>query len=507
MENSKTISIEPFFLAALDIFSPLRNYPDIKLDLRLKIRMAVFNAYMVILTAAIFFFRYNQYYNGINIFSYIIFIIIATEFISLFILRSGQSHRLVFFIIMLGFIAMNLVLMYHHGKHLHTGLLWNFVITILGVFLLGPYMGIAIAALSISSASFLYWLDSSGYKFPHPGVDLNANKTILSFSIFLTLYLIVISWLYEKSLSSAWVLEQQKNADLIIENKRRLFAEKKIKKINDQLFSVNKNLQQRIDLEINKRLEKEKIMTQQSKLASMGEMIGAIAHQWRQPLNSLSLIVQDIPETYHRNELNELYLNKSVEEMMAQIKQMSHTIDDFRNFLAASKKKIHFDIYNALEETLIISKPMLRSSFIETSISKKVDADGNERAMIRGYPSEFKQVILNLLSNSKDSIEEKRKSNASFQGRIAIDLRIASKFVIQVKDNGTGINDEVIDKIFQPYFSTKDAKTGTGIGLYMSKMIIEQRMSGCLMGYNDSDGAVFTIVFDYEVPVETTLLK
>jgi len=256
------------------------------------------------------------------------------------------------------------------------------------------------------------------------------------------------------------------------------------KDAEEKLSELNKNLEKMVDNETYKRLEAEKIALQQSKMAMMGEMIGAIAHQWRQPLNSLGITIQDVYFSYRSNELNEAYVTEFKQEAMRIIQSMSKTIDDFRNFFSPSKIKTEFCIEEAIMETLKIVSAQLANHEIAVYISKETEH------RIVGFKGEFQQVILNLISNAKDAIEDSEGENRFINIEIRDD---AGDVVVIFEDSGGGIDQEVMDRIFEPYFSTKDQGKGVGIGLYMSQQIIERHMGGVLHVENSNNGAKFTI--------------
>jgi len=171
---------------------------------------------------------------------------------------------------------------------------------------------------------------------------------------------------------------------------------------------------------------------------------------------------------------------------MQTIQFMSNTIDDFRSFFRKDKEKVEFDIKEAIEKTLNLQKAQLKNHNIEVLAELKP-------IKIKGYKNEFMQVILNIISNAKDAIEEKRKKIGNFQGKIKIKTRKNNdKIFIEIEDNGGGIPKEIKERIFEPYFTTKEEGKGTGMGLYMVKEIIE-RMNGKIEVENTSEGAKFII--------------
>jgi len=245
------------------------------------------------------------------------------------------------------------------------------------------------------------------------------------------------------------------------------------------------------DISEQKRIEAEnaqqmKVMMHQSKLALMGEMISAIAHQWRQPLNALGITVQDMKGAWKYGEVNEKYIEDTVCESMKYINQMSKTIDDFRSFFKAGKEKSNFCPRDEIAKVLEILSAQLSTDEITVNIGERL-----EECSIFGYPDEFRQVIINLINNAKDALVETRKSDRVID--ISFDS-IDGKKVISVSDNAGGIDDSIIFRIFEPYFTTKEQGKGTGIGLYMSKNIIEHSMHGKIEASNSAQGAVFKII-------------
>jgi PAS domain S-box-containing protein len=243
--------------------------------------------------------------------------------------------------------------------------------------------------------------------------------------------------------------------------------------------------------------EQEQMLIQQSKLAALGEMIGAIAHQWKQPLNSASLYAQLIEDDYEFNELTKEKLSEYVNEIMHQLNFMAQTVEDFRNFFTPSKTVSEFSITSAVDDVLVLMKSSIDKHKINVEI--KTDFKGEDDAYIYGYPSEFKQVMVNLLSNSKDAIDSKRASMPPLDRRNIGNITISifntdRETVVELSDDGGGIPAEAVKKIFESYFTTK-GEEGTGIGLYMSRMIIENRMKGTISAGNKNNGALFTMRF------------
>ena len=231
--------------------------------------------------------------------------------------------------------------------------------------------------------------------------------------------------------------------------------------------------------------QNEQILINQSKLASLGEMLANISHQWRQPLTHLSYVIMNIQASYENNKLNKEYLENKVNEATKQIEFMSHTIDDFRNFFKVTKEKEYFSLVACINESLTLLKETFKTLDIKTEFI--YDKDLN----IFTFKGELSQVFFNLLNNAKDEFIRKNLQDK----KIFIKLYLENeKVIIELKDNAGGIKEEIIEKIFEPYFTTKEK--GLGIGLYMSKIIIERNIKGQLLVNNVKDGASFKIVLN-----------
>ena len=228
----------------------------------------------------------------------------------------------------------------------------------------------------------------------------------------------------------------------------------------------------------------EQMLIRQGRLAALGEMIGNIAHQWRQPLNTLALIVQELPWYFDHGQFSKEYLDANVIRAMQVINHMSKTIDGFRNFFEPNKEKVSFLVCEVLAQTVSI----VEAAFHELKLAIEVHADAE--VLVNGVPNEFSQVLLNILMNAKDALLERRV----VEPRVVVRLfREGGKAVLTIADNAGGIPLAILDKIFDPYFTTKGPDKGTGIGLFMSKNIIEKNMNGTLSVRNTTEGAEFRI--------------
>ncbi len=232
-------------------------------------------------------------------------------------------------------------------------------------------------------------------------------------------------------------------------------------------------LEYKVNKEVIKNREKDQIMYQHARLAAMGEMIGNIAHQWRQPLNALTVLIQSFGIKSMSGNLSQEFIDKQVDEGLRLANQMSNTIEDFKNFFSPHKDREYFGIVETLKETLELVEFFCKDEHIDIKLIAK------EEIRVYGYSNEFSQVILNLLNNARDNFKQK---DIQKDRKIIIKVEKKNKpepfVMISFIDNGGGIDANIIDRIFEPYFTTKHKSTGTGIGLYMSKQIIEKQMHG-----------------------------
>jgi len=250
-------------------------------------------------------------------------------------------------------------------------------------------------------------------------------------------------------------------------------------------YRKTKRLKDLIEQEMEKNREQQFHMLQQNRLSLQGEMISMIAHQWKQPLNNLSLIKQMLIMEYKQGKLNDKIVYEFNRESSRQIQQMSQTISDFTNFFSPEKKPKYFYLRDILYKALSFLKPV----FINTNITVETNFEYKKPISLKGYPNELGQTIINILNNAKDALIE----NQIKDKRVYIDIKEEEKnIIITIEDNAGGIPTDIMSKIFDPYFSTK-SKNGTGLGLYMSKMIIEEHMHGHILVRNSDKGAVFEI--------------
>jgi len=242
-------------------------------------------------------------------------------------------------------------------------------------------------------------------------------------------------------------------------------------------------LEQRVIEEINKRREREKVLQSQAKMAAMGEMMDAVAHQWKQPLNALSMYSDLLKMDFEAGEVTQNYIEKFVDDIQEQITHMVSTLSEFRTFFRPDKECEPFGLKRCTQSVLLlIHDEMLRNNITVTVKSSR-------EIIVKGIENEFKHLLLNLLSNSKDAFLE----NTSAERRIFIRFyKQNDQICVEVEDTAGGIDEAIIDEIFKPNFTTKGEDKGTGIGLYMSTQIA-QKMQGHLFVENTAKGALFTL--------------
>lgn len=270
---------------------------------------------------------------------------------------------------------------------------------------------------------------------------------------------------------------------LILRNIKNLHAmsEKKVQEKTKELQNLNNSLQEKIEQEVLENRTKDQIMYQQARLASMGEMIGNIAHQWRQPLNALMLLIQTFKVKSQNGKLTQEFIDLQVNDGLKIAKAMSQTIEDFRNFFHSSSDREVFNLKENIQDSISLVDAFLK----QNEISIKVDCPSDIE--LYGYKSAFSQVILNLIKNSEDVLKERCIAPAKIHIVVSVEndgcfKEISSKDCVKIlfTDNAGGIKLKDIQKIFEPYFTTKHKSVGTGIGLYMSKQIIEKQMQGSI---------------------------
>lgn len=262
-----------------------------------------------------------------------------------------------------------------------------------------------------------------------------------------------------------------------------------------ELEELNESLEDKVNAAVKKVREHEHMLLIQSKNAIMGEMLEMIAHQWRQPITSIGMISNNILFNIllceEDGDLDIELLKTDMDDINKQIQYLSHTIDDFRGFFKESKSKETVSVQKLLKKSVSLISKQLSQESVELHVE-----DFTRDAEIYTYKNELIQVLLNLLHNSIDAFESKRLKDK----KILLESFIEDKkLILKIKDNAGGIGEELLEKIFEPYFSTKKSKNGTGLGLYMSKTIIQKHLGGEISAKNEDGGALFSI----SLPIES----
>mgnify|MGYP000538829227 CR=1 FL=1 len=272
----------------------------------------------------------------------------------------------------------------------------------------------------------------------------------------------------------------------------------KQKENEELLLHINTELDERIQHEVGENQKKEILLQEQSKLAAMGEMIGNIAHQWRQPLNALNLILQDIEDAEKYNECDSDYLSKSVNEAGELIMHMSQTIDNFRDFFKIEKERTIFDLKEMIVECVSIINSAMEFDHIHVAVAFPA-----ESVEIESYKNELSEVILSILGNAREAIMSKNLVDGRID--IVLEADVSGHHRIIISDNGGGIPDKIRSKIFDPYFTSK--AEGTGIGLYFSRIIIENHFKGRIDVKNTTQGACFSVTIPSEYRRGSSLIQ
>jgi signal transduction histidine kinase len=278
-----------------------------------------------------------------------------------------------------------------------------------------------------------------------------------------------------------------------------LYYSQELNSKNIELEVLNTNLEEKINKQVNTIREKDLFFNQQSKLIAMGEMLGNIAHQWRQPLSAICTVASGIQMRKKMDIITDEQIHKDLDNIINSTQVLSQTIDDFREFHSNKKEKIEFQINNVVNNVLSLVVANLKSKDI--TVVKQI-----QNIKCSSYKNELVQVLLNIINNAKDALLEIETSKYIF---IQTHQK-QNNLIIEIYDNAGGIKKDIIERVFEPYFTTKFKAKGTGIGLYMSKNIVENSLKGTIsvnnhnFTYNDKDyyGAKFTIILPIELSEE-----
>ncbi len=370
--------------------------------------------------------------------------------------KNYATYSISFFLFF--FIYIHIVFFFVPQNHLN--ILWIASAPVLIFFFLDKKGGLIIFILLLG---FIAYLLLVGYPY-------TVAEYITLFAVLTTVTLIMYA--YEK------VKEGEKVLLLSYSN----MLEEEIEKKTEKLKKLNDNLETRVTEEVDKRLFQEEMLLRQGRMASIGEMVDSIAHQWRQPLMNINAVLMNLDRGIETKK-EEAYIKEKILEIFSLTSHMSHTIEDFRNLLKIEKEKKEFPI----KETIVDVAALMKSNLKGIEISYDID----DTLSIKSYKSELSQVIITLLNNATEVLHNSDIVNK----KIHITLKEKdNSAILQIEDNADGIEDKNLTKIFDPYFTTKKQIGGTGLGLYIAKIIIEQSMNGKLLVSNIKEGARFSIV-------------
>ena len=278
---------------------------------------------------------------------------------------------------------------------------------------------------------------------------------------------------------------QERIKELHTSEDNRKVIQQELEEQGQKLLTLNQQLNVKVKDSVDELRKKDEILLRNSRLAAMGEMIGMIAHQWRQPITVIGMVANNLLFDIELNTWDEKNSINGLKTIDQQTQYLSKTIDDFRNFFKPNREAELCKVKELIDDSVEIIGKSLENSNIEIVLNL------DEGLELKIYKSEMIQVLLNLIKNAQDVFKEKLQSNAI----ITIKSYTKDKnIIIAIEDNAGGIPSDIIDEIFNPYYSTKSEKTGTGLGLYMSKMIIEDHHKGILRVHNVANGARFEIV-------------
>jgi C4-dicarboxylate-specific signal transduction histidine kinase len=272
---------------------------------------------------------------------------------------------------------------------------------------------------------------------------------------------------------------QKKQHEFILQQSDKQHTQ--LRKLNQELQTLKDNLEERVVQESSARIEKEKMLEQQAKMAAMGEMMDAVAHQWKQPLNALMMLSDLLKSDFQDGLVDQAYIDDMTQTTEQQIDHMVNTLNEFRTFFRPDKEPEPFGLKRCIQSVMFL----VNDEFMKHNIT--IDVESDQEIIVNGIENEFKHLILNIINNAKDAfIERERKQRA-------ITIRFCNrneKIALEIEDNAGGIPEDVIGDIFKPNVTTKEEGKGTGIGLYMSAQIA-QKLGGTLQVRNTDRGALF----------------
>ncbi len=440
---------------------------------------------LLVITALIFYIIFNLLVTKLYMLAFFEAIVLIIAFIPVFILRKIHNVELAATIVTINLFIL-LIFFIYDQNHNDYALAQAVFLPTLAIFLKGKRFGLIYSSIFIALVLMIAYQGINVWE-PVP-------FTFTSFVNLFTTYLFVIIMVYyfESSRKEAFTFikeasEREYQNNLKLHEKTIL-----LNHANVELMEYKTDLEKKVDEMVEAKRAQDHILTQQSKMAAMGEMMSAITHQWKQPLTTTSSIVGNIKvEEQFKENPNEKIID-NMNKIEYQLNFMNQTINDFSNFFKPEKTKEPFNLAQVCRTVIKLLQSQLYSKNIQLHTQFE-----DEDLQVTSYKNEFIQVLLNIINNAKDAIMEQIREDKLSSGGGNIHLKTFSnqgKIYITIEDNAGGIPQKVLPHIFEPYFTTKTVSNGTGIGLYMSKAIIEESMGGSLTATNGEDGAIFTII-------------
>jgi signal transduction histidine kinase len=448
-----------------NIFIPRDNFTSNEWILRYKVMSLLIMSFLI--GIMIFCFSIYRFTQGLYVLASMEFAFAAFLFIAFVSLRKNKNYYTLFAKIFFVFVYVLLILIFLYTPQNATRFHWIPVTLVLIFFLLDTKGGLLFLFLYLL---FIFYLILTDY----PYTTVEYITWITSFSA-----LGLVMYFYEK------IKENEKILFLQYTNKLQEEVDKKTHTLaakNKELEELNDKLEERVEEGLEQRIEQEKMLLRQCRMANMGEMIDAIAHQWRQPLMNINAILMNIDILTDKEIREGKELQKSMQEIASLTAHMSQTIEDFRTFYHEEKEKSIFVLYSLIKEVLVLMKNVFQDI--------KVDIRGLETIKIKSFKTELTQVLITILSNAKETFIAREIRNRL----IVIEINEDDKFIyISILDNAGGIRKSDFEKVFDPYFTTKKQTGGTGLGLYIAKIIVENNMQGSITVSNERNGAKFTL--------------
>lgn len=413
----------------------------------------------------LFCFAWYRYFSGYQLVGLFQGFFSFFLMVGFFLLKYRKNIYLVYsaLFLILFFIYFNVV--FFNVPENRLNILWIATAPIYIFFFMNKQGGLVVFLLLMGFILYLISIDY-GYT-PEEYITLLANILITTF----------VMYMYDRF----------KDAE-----KRRLLQynrvlEKKVQETTKEIRRLNRDLEKRVENEIEKRLTQEQILLRQHRMASMGEMIDSIAHQWRQPLMNINAVLMNIDRGIDKDRTPD-YLKRKISEIFGITAYMSQTIEDFRSLLNEGKDRELFPVQECVGDILELMKNNLK----RIEVTCRCEGD----LKIYSYRSELVQVLTIIISNAIEALENRQ----SEKKRLWIETgKKEGKIIVEISDNGGGIEEAHLEKIFDPYFTTKEQSGGTGLGLYIAKIIVEHHMKGAIGVNNRAGGACFTVTIPIEV--------